>query len=142
MWVKPNATIAGGSYKRLIESGAYGLYWGVDITDLTAASGRLRFVSDGGSGPWSQSTPAISSLKNGQWLYLVFTMGSSGMNVFVNGTRVAGPIGWLSTGSGSDMRFGSGGSDSSKCLNASIDDIAAYNRVLTAAEMQTHYTAP
>lgn len=80
LWVKPNATIPAGSFKRLIESQANGSFWGVDLTNVTASSGQLRFISSDYSGAYSTTTGAIAGLKNGAWTHLVFTMnGGSGI---------------------------------------------------------------
>ena len=66
-------------------------------------------------------------------------MDGNGMSVYVNGAEVAGPVAALTWASGGDMRFGASWSDSSKCLNASFDDIAGYTPALSAAQILAHY---
>jgi RHS repeat-associated protein len=85
----------------------------------------------------NQTNPGFSSpytLANGQWHYLVVTFNGSAMTVYVDGSSIGPPwnIG-LSTDP-TKLLVGNG-------FTGNLDDVAVYNRVLSASEVLAHFLA-
>ncbi|MFB7310180.1 LamG-like jellyroll fold domain-containing protein [Streptomyces sp. NPDC056192] len=105
--------------------------------------GRLVF------GVWTGSARTITtpdSYNNGAWHHVVATQGSSGMALYVDGTR----IGTLAESNsqaysgywhvGGDNLNGWPNQPSSNYFAGQIDETAIYPSVLSAAQVQSHYT--
>ncbi|MFF1969278.1 LamG-like jellyroll fold domain-containing protein [Streptomyces sp. NPDC058232] len=105
--------------------------------------GRLVF------GVWTGSARTITtpdSYNNGAWHHVVATQGSSGMALYVDGTQ----IGTLAESSsqaysgywhvGGDNLNGWPNQPSSNYFAGQIDETAIYPSVLSAAQVQSHYT--
>jgi trimeric autotransporter adhesin len=91
-----------------------------------------------------------SGLNNGQWHHVVGTLSPDGMELYVNGVRVAsradtisghGYYGYWRVGADT-VTTGSGGwpgTVSSTRLNGDIDEVAIYHRALTPTQIAKHY---
>lgn len=142
-WVKTTST-AGGKIVGFggSTSGDSGSY---DRHVYMSGDGRITF----GVYPGSVRTVRSSTGYNdGQWHYVVASMGSGGMSLFIDGKRVDGRTdttsGQAYTGYwrvGGDNLGGWPDTGSSNYLNGSISDIAVYDKVLTRNQINSHWVA-
>lgn len=110
-------------------------------------AGRLYFGVRPGGGTRITINSA-SSYNNNQWHHVVTTLGSNGMQMFVDGVLVASrtdtttawPIDayWRI---GGDTLSGWTQRPSSSNLNGQIDEVAIYSSVLPLSRIQAHYVA-
>jgi len=78
----------------------------------------------------------------GQWDHIVMTRSGSTLTLYINGVSVAtaAASGNLVTTT-NILAIGRKGSNSSGYFNGAIDEVAIYNKALTAAQVQAHYAA-
>ena len=127
----------------------------VNMTAYTALNG---FFNYGGGGYWltadstglpsyyitSTNLTGPSVLGLNQWYLVTGTFTSGERKLYINGNQVA-----ADTGGGaatinnyaSDCQIGSVKSVGGRFMNGKMDDVRIYNRVLTAAEVQSLYSA-
>ncbi|MEZ5310115.1 MAG: PKD domain-containing protein [Microthrixaceae bacterium] len=144
-WVKTNTT-SGGRIMGYASSqhGTSGSY------------DRHLYMNNNGSitlGAYPGAVKTITSqsgLNNNQWHHIVGTVGEDGMNLYVDGVRVASNSGSTYTGGqgyygywkvGADTLSSWPGSRSRSYITAAIDEPAVYYKVLTPAQVAAHYTA-
>lgn len=85
----------------------------------------------------NQTNPGFSSpytLANGQWHFLVVTFNGSAMTVYVDGSSVGPPWSVGLNTAASRLQVGSG-------FTGNLDEVAVYNRVLSATEVTAHFLA-
>jgi hypothetical protein len=141
--------------------------WGTLWSQTINASNYLYFYAhtiaseDGGGGPvtngigvyWitSAGTLALHSNNNvltaGQWSHITITYNgslaqASRFTIYVNGADVTnrsavGSTGTIATINPTSIRMGMNQAFNSDYLNASVDDVRYYNRLLTLAEIQS-----
>ena len=109
-------------------------------------NGRLYFgVRQNGTATTINSS---TSYNNGAWHHVVATLGTNGMQLFVDGQRVAqNPnvtkamdlMGYWRIGG--DSLSGWSASPSSAFFAGDLDDVAVYPNVLSAAQVTNHYVA-
>ena len=129
-WVRPAALPAAGSFASIVaKAESYALQFnGNRLEFTTMANGTRRRAQ----------APAGAVLA-GQTYHVVGTFDGTTQRLFVNGSLVAavsisGPMG-VNTN-----RIGVGSWDtSSEYLRGTIDDVAVYSKVLTAAQVANHY---
>ncbi|MBV9821834.1 MAG: fibronectin type III domain-containing protein, partial [Actinobacteria bacterium] len=106
--------------------------------------GRLKF------GVWvgfADTLTSTNSYNDGQWHHVVASQGSNGMNLFVDGAKVAhdGQTGNQSYAGywrvGGDNLGGWPDQPTSVFFNGSIDETAVYDHPLSLAAVQSHYAA-
>jgi Concanavalin A-like lectin/glucanases superfamily/Glycosyl hydrolases related to GH101 family, GH129 len=136
-WIKPSATQ--GSFGNIIAHG---------VNNLDTAEVMMRIT--GGNyyqiGSWDGRTAyGVSCLipagDYGTWVHLVGTYDGTKWNLYRNGALIASANG--SKGSmtvGANWTIG-GRFDGTRLFNGDIDEIAVYNRALTATEVLNHYNA-
>ncbi len=107
----------------------------------------LVYMGVGNYKDFSNTTSSGASLYDGNWHHVVFTMPGSGQTdvenskMYVDGTEQgAGPLGSASTGTQS-AKGGLliGGSMNTAYFNGTIDELAIWNRTLTASEVNALY---
>ncbi|GGL87345.1 PDK repeat-containing protein [Nakamurella endophytica] len=134
-WFKTTSTTGG----KIIGFGTAktGLSTSYDRHVYMQADGRVAF------GAYNNGKIAVASpaaYNNGQWHHVVATMGSTGMNLYLDGARVAGNP---NTGSQNYTGYWRVGGDASwsggAYFNGTIDEAAVYPKVLTAAQVAQHY---
>ncbi|WP_344798148.1 LamG-like jellyroll fold domain-containing protein [Frondihabitans peucedani] len=105
-----------------------------------STDGRLNFGVYNGS-LVTLTSPA--ALNDGHWHQAVATLGSSGMNLYVDGRLIASrssvsaqsiPVGYWRIGGDSTW-------NGSPWFAGSIDDVSIYPAALTAAQVQAHYAS-
>lgn len=143
LWFKTN-TAAGG---RLIGFGdaATGASTSRDRQVYMTNAGRLVF----GVNPGTQQTVASSSsYNNNAWHHLAATLGSSGLQLYVDGSPVAGNGAVTTAGNytgywriGYDDLAGWPSSPTSNYFAGRIDEVKIYNHALSATEVQNEYNA-
>lgn len=108
-------------------------------------SGRPNFMINDTA---MRTVTARGAVNDGNWHHVVGTVDSSGMQLFVDGVRVARDqryttprtyTGYWRLGSDTTTSFTNRPSDAA--LVGSIDEVAVTPRALTVAEVQSHYTA-
>jgi fibronectin-binding autotransporter adhesin len=138
LWVKTST--AGGAYLNQGDGG-----W---------SSGNTTFYLNNGSGAgtkaggvrygqgWEQGTATIN---NGRWHYIVLTASGGVKRQYVDGALDALVTdAWSGNGTGGQLRIGGTGTgqgDGQVGLNGLIDEVCAYDRALTPAEVQQLYSA-
>jgi PKD repeat protein len=102
-------------------------------------SGQLTF------GAWTGQTNTITSpaaYNDGKWHQVTATMGADGMKLYVDGNLVGTNA---NTGAQDYAGYWRVGGDNSwsgdPYVNATIDEVAVYDRVLPAAEVAAHFSA-
>ena len=108
-------------------------------------AGRLFFGVDNGSKRQVGSTPGYN---DNTWHHVVGTLGPDGLRLYVDGRQVAANTGVTSARDmrgmwkiGGDILAGWGSRPTSDYFAGSIDEVAIYHRVLSAAEVQLHFDA-
>ncbi|MEU1971945.1 PKD domain-containing protein [Microbacterium sp. NPDC019599] len=107
------------------------------------ASGRVNWAINNGS---YRTVYSRSSINDGQWHHIVGTVGSAGMELYVDGTRVGRdqahttPLaidGYWRIGADQTSGFTNRPNDAG--LAGTIDDVAVYAKALTKGDIQSHY---
>jgi PKD repeat protein len=121
-----------------------------DRTVYMTTAGKLSFGVISGSTVTSTKTTitSTSAYNDGQWHYVVATLGSGGMSLYVDSKRVAQNAavttavayqGWWRLGG--DTLNGFPSRPSNVNFTGSVDDVAFYSAPLTAAQIANHYNA-
>ncbi|WP_243076173.1 PKD domain-containing protein [Microbacterium sp. SS28] len=109
------------------------------------ATGHVNFAINDGS---YRTVYSRSSVNDGQWHHLVGTVGSGGMELYVDGIRVnrdqnyttpKAYDGYWRIGADQTGSFTNRPSDAG--LSGTIDDVAVYAKALTKTDIQGHYLA-
>ena len=91
----PQSFSAAAWFKTTSTTGGKIIGWGSSSTALSGSYDRHVYMTNAGNlifGVWPNSVRAVASPRtynDGQWHQVVATLGSSGMNLFVDGQRVA-----------------------------------------------------
>ncbi|MFT4258387.1 PKD domain-containing protein [Microbacterium sp.] len=108
-------------------------------------SGRANFAINDGS---YRTVSSRSSVNDGNWHHIVGTVGSEGMQLFVDGKRVdrdqARTAPKIYNGYwriGADQTNGFANKPTNAGLAGTIDDVAVYPTALTPSAIQSHYLA-
>ena len=108
-------------------------------------SGRPNFMINDTA---MRTVTARLGINDGNWHHVVGTVDAAGMQLFVDGTRVARDQRYTSPRSyagywrlGSDTTTSFANKPSDAALAGSIDEVAVTPRALSLAEVQSHYTA-
>ena len=121
-----------------------------DRTVYMNKNGQLAFGVISGSTVTGAKTTITSSTayNDGQWHYVVASLGSGGMSLYVDSKRVAQNAavttaidyqGWWRLGG--DTLNGFSNKPSNVNFTGSVDDVALYSTPLTAAQIANHYNA-
>jgi PKD repeat protein len=109
------------------------------------ASGRVNFAVNDGA---YRTVFSRSSVNDGQWHHVVGTVGSAGMELYVDGTRVGRDQNYTAPKTydgywriGADQTGGFANRPSDAGLAGSIDDVAVYDKALSKSDIQAHYLA-
>ncbi|WP_281423668.1 PKD domain-containing protein [Microbacterium flavum] len=140
-WVNTTSTaggkIVGFGNSKTGDSGSY------DRHVYMSGDGRITFgVYPGGV----RTVSSAAGFNDGQWHYVVATMGSNGMTLYVDGKRVDGRADTTSgqpyTGYwrvGGDNVGGWPNTGSSNYLSGSISDVAVYDKVISRTQVNDHW---
>jgi hypothetical protein len=142
LWFKTTTTSGG----KLIGFGTAqtGNSTGYDRHVYMTNAGRLVF------GVWTGSAQTITSAmsyNNGQWHHVVATLGTAGMSLYVDGSRVGTNSTNFAQAYGGYWRVGGdnlGGWPSRltrSYVNGTVDEVAIYSRALSAVEVADHYNS-
>lgn len=108
-------------------------------------SGRPNFMINDTA---MRTVTARSGINDGNWHHVVGMVDGKGMQLFVDGVRVARDQRYTSPRSytgywrlGSDTTTSFTNRPSDAALSGQLDEIAVYPRALTLSEVQSHYTA-
>ncbi|QIG38799.1 PKD domain-containing protein [Microbacterium sp. 4R-513] len=144
-WVKTTSTRGGrivGYGNSSTGTSASGL---TDRVLYLDTSGRANFAINDGS---YRTVYSRGSVNDGQWHHIVGTVGTGGMELYVDGIRVGRDqsattpksyIGYWRIGADQTGSFTNRPSDAA--LSGSIDDVAVYAKALTKGDVQAHYAA-
>jgi PKD repeat protein len=142
-WVKTSSSRGG----RIIGMGSHlsGTSIDTDRVLYLDNSGRPNFtITDRAR----RTVTARNAIRDNQWHHVVGVAGADGMELFVDGVRVARDqryteapdfTGYWRIGSDSTVGFANRPSDAA--LAGQLDEVAVYPRALTLAEVQSNYTA-
>ncbi|MCC7449303.1 MAG: LamG domain-containing protein, partial [Anaerolineae bacterium] len=131
-WAKP--TVLNWNEGAIVHKGGYQYRIGVNFSNQWQGSVYI-------SGTRLDVT-APTAATVGQWDHIVMTRSGSTLTLYINGVSVA-----TATASGNlvttsnVLAMGRKGSNSSGYFNGALDEVAIYNKALTAAQVQAHYTA-
>jgi hypothetical protein len=143
LWFKTN-TAAGG---RLIGFGdaATGASTSRDRQVYMTNAGRLVFGVNPGT---QQTVTSSSSYNNNAWHHLAATLGSGGLQLYVDGSPVAGNGAVTTAGNytgywrlGYDDLAGWPSAPTSNYFAGRLDEVKIYNHALTPIEVQNEYNA-
>lgn len=108
-------------------------------------SGRPNFMINDTA---MRTVTARSGINDGNWHHVVGMVDGKGMQLFVDGVRVARDQRYTSPRSysgywrlGSDITTGFTNRPSDTALSGQLDEVAVYPRALTLSEVQAHFTA-
>jgi hypothetical protein len=128
-WIKPNAVPATGFASVLTKPEAYSLQFNSGRLELTIIQSGVRKRLQAPSG----------AVVAGRTYHVVGTFDGVNQRLYLNGTQVAiAPLTGTATIFGSNLYVGSW-DGASEFFNGSIDEAAVYARVLSAAQVKTHY---
>ncbi len=143
-WVKTTST-RGGRIVGFGDSSAANS--GIDTNDRVlylANNGQVNLMINQGGRRTINST---ASVNNGEWHHVVGVVGADGMQLFVDGVRVARDqrytTGLDQTGYwriGNDQTSGFANRPSDLGLSGTIDEVAVYPTALSMTKVQSHYT--
>ncbi|MCK2035589.1 PKD domain-containing protein [Microbacterium sp. SSW1-49] len=109
------------------------------------SSGRANFAINDGS---YRTVFSRTSINDGQWHHIVGTVGSEGMQLFVDGDRVGRDQSYTAPKShsgywriGADQTSGFTNRPTDMALSGTIDDVAVYAKALPKSDVQAHYLA-
>ncbi|TDN90828.1 PKD domain-containing protein [Microbacterium sp. BK668] len=109
------------------------------------SSGRANFAINDGA---YRTVFSRGSINDGQWHHLVGTVGSGGMELYVDGIRVGRDQSATTPKTyegywriGADQTTGFANRPSDAALAGSIDDVAVYSKALSKSDIQAHYLA-
>ncbi|RKT79609.1 concanavalin A-like lectin/glucanase superfamily protein [Terracoccus luteus] len=127
--------------------------FGASPTGLSTDVDRILYLTNSGQVVFGVNTAlknAITSpgtYRDGAWHHVMATAGLNGLRLYVDGTQVASSALTLSvtfTGAmrvGFDNLAGWPSAPTSNFLAATLDEVAVYNKTLTAADAAAHYSA-
>jgi len=104
--------------------------------DVLATTGYVRFLTGDGSS-WGTILTTNTQLKAGKWYHLVATYDSATKKVFINQAQDSN-----TTSTAENIGTNTKGltiSRAANVFNGTIDEVAIYNRALTADEIEQHY---
>ena len=145
-FVNPTAYSTEAWFKTTTTTGGSIVGFGNARTGTSTTADRRVYMQNTGRLSFSAgtTTPVVISsanaYNNGLWHHVVATQGPSGMVLYVDGAQVATSP---NTSSGNYTGFWRAGGDltggsTSNYLNGTIDEVAVYNKVLTAARVAQH----
>ena len=140
VWIKTSTT-QGGRIIGFGSSGDAGFSSSYDRHIWMLDDGTLRF------GVYTGSMETISSSKSyndGKWHHLVATLGSGGMNFFVDGSSVGTNPNTAAQNYSGYWRLGGDntwGGNSSAYFSGDVDEAAVYSTVLSPADVSAHYAS-
>ena len=124
-WVNPSAF--GNNGKVLMKGASY------ELSISSTTPGRIFFFVNG------SNTKVDAPLNVGEWSHVVGTFDSTTLRLYVNGTLVSTkPYSAAVKYSSQPLVIGAGGGSRSY-WNGALDEIAIYERVLSAQEVLRHY---
>jgi hypothetical protein len=142
-WVKPVdvATWHQVVCKRLYQAtDPYNSYI-IDTTD-TGSNNRWRFCVSNGNAGSGRCVTDTEPLTPGVWTHLAGVYDGSALKIYVNGvlknTTDASSVGNIGYTSQS-LRIGTSNTDPGQYFNGTIDEVAIFNRALSASEIQALY---
>ena len=151
-WINPAATQ--GEVARIISHGAPTL--SSYTSDQVATNGSVLAGSEvflrleggtnyvvGSSDGTNTHGARAPALVGGQWIHLVGTYDGTHWNLYVNGemaATVADTVGALPVGN-AEWAIGATGNGWADSFAGSVDEVAIYDRALTAAQVKSHYDA-
>jgi glucose/arabinose dehydrogenase len=85
----------------------------------------------------------LTSLADSNWHHIVATHDGTSIRLYLDGVLVGGPLArpWTGTTFTDNFRVGQYAGVSGSPANASVDEVAVYNRALTPSEVAEHYAA-
>ena len=132
VWVK--TTAPGASYRGVaVKQFAYNIF---------LIDGKPSVYSWGGTAGVAYQYP--TTITDGVWHHLVLTFQSgvaAGSILYLDGAAVGSPFLWTSAASTVQLMAGEGGAGS-QYLAGSVDEVAVYPTVLSAARVLAHFLAP
>ncbi|MHB1491643.1 MAG: PKD domain-containing protein, partial [Cellulomonas sp.] len=150
----PNTFTAEAWFKTTTTSGGKILGFGSSATSLSSSYDRHVYMADNGRiyfgvYPGSVRTIASTSAYNdGEWHQVVASLGSGGMQLWVDGKRVAQRTDTTSAQDylgywriGGDNLASWPGAPTSNYVAGTIDDVAIYPTVLSGTQVRSHYVA-
>ncbi len=131
-WIKPDATASyyGNVLTKASGSNGYGL-------EQYGGPGKIRFYVNGYSNAYVEATIPV-----GQWSQVVGTYDGQFVRLYVNG-KLSGSLAYSQAIDHSNQPLQIGGTpNSGQSWKGGIDEVAVYDRALTANQVQEHYTHP
>ena len=104
---------------------------------LTYWSGTILFEAN------QAAYPVGAPLAVGKWTYVVATIdANNSLELYINGKLASGPnLGVPYSSTGQPLEIGTSTRSGQPSWKGDIDELAIYNKVLTPAQIQTHYAA-
>ena len=133
-WIRPTANMT--SYARIASSGPYWESWHF----TSSPSGSNDLIVWMGNAVRAQTAPNVIQLN--QWQHVAFTYnkdagGTDEVKIYINGVVAAtGDYSTAISATAGRMWIGSAGNPASNLFTGQMDEVRAYNRALTAAEIQ------
>ena len=133
-WIQRSATTPQSIVEKYgTNQGGYGL--------RVMSNGRLQFFTIGDN-ETSDAVTGGSTLFVGTWYHVAGVWDGTALRVYVNGGLNVISSSTLSPGAGSSsLKIGARGHDAGTPFAGLIDEVAVFNRALTAAEIQAIYNA-
>jgi hypothetical protein len=128
IWFKPGAVVPG---RVLMSGGVGGPYLSISATN--------SLVVSIGAGATLLASPDNSLVVNGVYHMVINKPYNQPLELWLNNVRVAVATGLTAFPNNASASFSLGGNYNSNFFNANLDEIAIYNRPLTAADIQENY---
>jgi hypothetical protein len=137
-WLKPNA--ADTLWRRVIsKEGGGNRGWNFYLEATSGTPNLLNFHRCDSSGVCDGATSS-SALQTGTWYHMVGTYDGANIRLYVNGALKQTQASTRSQGSNTGpLVIGGAGYLSPDYLSGALDDVAVYNTVLSATQVQLHY---
>lgn len=133
-WVKPESITALSYSPAILSKDSSGQGYNLRVSYIDS---KINWVRHDSTVPVTSTT----ALSNGTWYFVAVTYDGTTIKLYVNGSEEASASYTAHTASGSDFRVGGSTQYSSRLWDGMIDEMGAWSRALSSAEVSSLYSS-